>query len=236
MTLMNGKNIRELEGVDIALSKMPLSYALSHKDKIDANWCEEIQQNPMLFNGPFYFASKVFIEQNCLKGLFHRTEYKTLLYWRKDKRQNKPWHIFSSAVIVSADNGFVVGEMAAHTANAGAIYFPAGSIDDDDIINGKVDFIGNMRREVREETGLDLDCFKEDNRFYMTSYNRTISLFRLYRSSLQGKDIQQQIQAVLATQEKRELQDVSLIYNADDLSRSSRYIQDFVTWYQQANA
>ena len=36
---------------------------------------------------------------------------------------------FSMAALLSADGAFDLGEMAPHTANAGAIYFPSGTPD-----------------------------------------------------------------------------------------------------------
>ena len=46
--------------------------------------------------------------------------------------------------------------MAAHTVNAGRVYFAAGSFEPSDFRDGLVDADGNMVREVREETGLDI--------------------------------------------------------------------------------
>jgi len=61
---------------------------------------------------------------------------------------------FGMGALRCADGAFVMGEMAGHTANAGRVYFPAGTPDLDDIDGGMVDIVGSVTREVEEETGL----------------------------------------------------------------------------------
>ena len=82
--------------------------------------------------------------------------YSTFLYWRSDRRSNGAGTPSPMPMLVAADNALVAIRMAAHTVNAGRVYFAAGSFEPEDFPGGRVDLHRNMVREVLEETGLDI--------------------------------------------------------------------------------
>ena len=61
---------------------------------------------------------------------------------------------FAAGAIRASDGAFVLGVMGPQTANAGKIYFPAGTPDPGDVVGQEVDLAGSVRREIAEETGL----------------------------------------------------------------------------------
>ena len=98
-----------------------------------------------------------------LKGEYFETDFAAFLAWRDFGFPDRTVaNAFSMAALVAADGAFLLGEMAAHTANAGAIYFPAGTPDPNDVFDGKVDLAASAMRELEEETGIAADAVVYD--------------------------------------------------------------------------
>ena len=64
---------------------------------------------------------------------------------------------FAAPVLRSADGAYLLGVMGAHTANAGQIYFPCGTPEPGDVVDGRVDLEHSARHELKDETGLDFE-------------------------------------------------------------------------------
>lgn len=75
------------------------------------------------------------------------------MHWRHDVSQERPY-IFGVGVVMSraVKRHLIAGRMATK-CRAGRVYFPAGSVDDNDIVDGAVDYDANRQREAMK-TGL----------------------------------------------------------------------------------
>jgi 8-oxo-dGTP pyrophosphatase MutT (NUDIX family) len=90
-----------------------------------------------------------------LTGSCFEVEYKAFLAQRDFGYPDKTaFNCFAQGALRAPDGAFLLGEMAADTANAGRIYFPAGTPDPSDVCNGRVDLDQSVMRELTEETGL----------------------------------------------------------------------------------
>lgn len=209
-----------------------LHYAIANKVAIARNWQSALAANPSLFNGELYLAPQARIEAGVLRADFIRSRYETLLHWRHDSQKTRPWHIFSVGVVVSADNRLIAARMAAKTAVGGRIYFPAGSIDDNDIADGLVDYDGNSRREVREETGLDLVVAQREDKIHLVTANRSIALFRRYRFEDNAVTLVERIREHLSAQAEPELDEIIEVSGPGQMGEATpSYVRAFADWH-----
>ncbi|MDZ7823167.1 MAG: hypothetical protein U5K75_03400 [Ahrensia sp.] len=149
--------IHDLTHTTLKLVDAPLPFEAAHKAHIDVFWNQAFEANPRLWNGVFYMFSDVKIEDGVLRGNGHKTDFATFLYWRDHVRCASVTHITGTSFPILADGSLLAIEMAAHTANAGRVYFPAGSFDRADIIDGHFDVVTNFSRELEEEIGITLE-------------------------------------------------------------------------------
>ena len=69
---------------------------------------------------------------------YFEADFASFLAWRDwGFPDGSVFNGFGMGALRCSDGAFVLGEMAAHTANAGRIYFPSGTPDLDDIKGGR---------------------------------------------------------------------------------------------------
>ena len=167
-------------------------------------------------------AERAGVTGQVFEARYHRTRFATMLHWKANASQAKPWHIFGVGVIVSGDNKLIAGRMGPSTSAAGRIYFPAGSFDEDDVSGDHIDVEGNMLREVEEETGLSLAHAEDrDDGFYLVSINRSIALFRRYYFTAGAAELLDRIHAHIASEDDPELDDVTAIAAAAEMGEAT---------------
>lgn len=209
-----------------------LAYAESNRVAIKENWRKQVAAKPALFDGEIFLAPRAIIENGIFSAGFQRSSFATLMFWRADQSTDRPWHIFGSGVMVSAEGHLIAARQANHGALGGKVYFPAGTIDDTDIFDGQLNYEMNMRREVLEETGIDLIGARPDASTYLVTANRSIALFRRYHFDIPTAELVGRIQKYLAQQEQSELSEIVPFTAPNDLDESSpSYIDAFAKWH-----
>jgi 8-oxo-dGTP pyrophosphatase MutT (NUDIX family) len=106
---------------------------------------------------------------------------------------------------MSADGAFLLGVMSSHTFNGGRIYFPCGTPDPGIIVDGKVDLGLSLRRELKEETGLDMTAFDVEPGWIMSVDGALIAQIKLLRSNESANALRERILAYLASEKRPEL-------------------------------
>lgn len=221
-----------IEHVDVRLDPSPHPFEIAHADAIEENWQAEIAAQPAYFDGRIVLLSRLVYRDGRLEGLCHPVRFATLMYWRRDRTEKIVEHSFAYAALVSSDNALVAIRMAAHTANPGQVYFAAGSFEPADFPRGQVDLDFNMRREVGEETGLDLGEAEREAACYLYSVDNATVIFRRYRMDATADEIAARISAFVATEAEPEIDGPVILRGIDDISASMRpHMAAIVRWH-----
>ncbi len=135
-------------------------------------------EQPSLFNGRVLMLRRYAVEGRTLRGEYIETDFADFLAWREfGFPASNACNGFSMAALRGADGGFLLGEMSPHTASAGAIYFPAGTPDPQDVFDGDrrsrsqraartVRGDGDRRRGGRDRAGLGGRAFARPRRLH----------------------------------------------------------------------
>jgi 8-oxo-dGTP pyrophosphatase MutT (NUDIX family) len=206
-----------VERLDLAFAPRPWPFAEERRAEIDAFFAELQRQNPALWNGRVLLLYRQRVSGGVFEGDYLETDYASFLAWR---RWGSPpagvRDCFSAAAIVSSDGAVLLGEMGPHTANAGKIYFPCGTPDPSDIVDGKVDLAWSVERELKEETGLDIAAFAAEPGWTTVVDGPLIVQVRTLRSAQPADELRARMLAHLASEAQPELSDIRIVRGPAD--------------------
>jgi 8-oxo-dGTP pyrophosphatase MutT (NUDIX family) len=141
--------------IEIRVECYDWPFARERAEDIDAHWRQVCASHPRLFNGRVFLCRNIGIESGLLQGAAFDVGFKAFLAWRDfGFPDTDVYNCFAQGGLRAPDGAFILGEMAAGTSNAGRIYFPAGTPDPSDALDGRLDLDGSIMRELAEETGL----------------------------------------------------------------------------------
>ena len=218
--------------VDIAVADGEHAFAAREEAHIAPYWQREVARNPALYNGRMLLHDHLSLVDGHLAATAYDTSFATFLYWRSLAPRVTGFHLFGMPVMVSADGAIIAVRMAAHTANAGKVYCPAGGIDRNDIHDGKVDIDGNMAREVAEETGIDLGEAVAEDAYWGIHVNRAVGVCRLFRFPDDAETLMRRIRAHMAVDEEKEIAGVLALTDARaDAHPYSVFMPPLLDWF-----
>lgn len=175
-----------LSRIDIVVADEPLRLAADERRAVEAHWARAKADNPALWNGAAFLFETIALRDGAFSAVARPTDYATLLLrLRVGLPGRATAHVFPVPAVTSRDGRLLVGRQSSSTANAGLRYPPSGSFDADDVVDGRLDPIANMRRELAEEAGLDLAALTPDPSWWaLPSGEGRIALTRRFRSPL----------------------------------------------------
>jgi 8-oxo-dGTP pyrophosphatase MutT (NUDIX family) len=204
--------------LELALEPRPWPFAEERRPEIDAHFAELKRENPTYWNGRVLMLHSHMLEGDVFRGAYLETDFASHIAWRdwgypdRQMRNN-----FSLAALRSADGAFLVGVMSAHTANAGRVYFPCGTPDPHDVTGTTVDLGASLRRELKEETGLDAGEFEPQPGWYTVFDGPRIAQIKVLQARARAAELRDRAVAFLEQQPAPELAAIRMVRGPDDL-------------------
>ena len=216
-----------VERLDLTFAPKPWAYADAQRAEIDAYFAELQRERPAIWNGRVLLLHHQVVSGGVFRGQYLETDYASFIAWRHWGSPPAGVHdCFGAAAVVAADGGVLLGVMGAHTANAGAVYFPAGTPDPSDVVDGKVDLAASVARELTEETGCGIGEFAAEPGWTTVVEGGLIVQVKVLRSTESAEALRARMLAHLAKDKEPELADIRIVRAPRDFTAA---MPDFVT-------
>ncbi len=221
---MSECTIQRVAAIDYRLGVYDWVFARDEAGRIDAHWDAVRREKPGLFDGRVLIANAFAIDPSAgglLRATGFETNYKPFLGWRDFGFPGPPvYNLFAMGALRAADGAFMLGRMAANTASAGRLYFPAGTPEPSDARDGIVDLDGNMLRELAEETGLVASDVAPDEGWTLVLDGPRLACMRGLRSTLTANEMIARFETFRATESDPELDALVAVRSPRDFDES----------------
>jgi 8-oxo-dGTP pyrophosphatase MutT (NUDIX family) len=201
----------------IAFEPQRWAFAEARRAEIDAHFAARRAQRPQMWNGRVLLTSRYRIAGQHLTGTCFETDFASFLAWRDwDFPDAGATNCFAMGALRGSDGAFLLGVMGAHTANAGRIYFPAGTPEPEDLADGALDLAGNVAREVAEETGLTAADYVAAPGWHAIPVRGRLALIKELAADAPAVDLQRRMRDHIARDAHPELADIRIVRGPGD--------------------
>jgi 8-oxo-dGTP pyrophosphatase MutT (NUDIX family) len=220
-----------VERLDLSFSPKPWDFANERRAEIDAYFAALQREKPKIWNGRVLLLHHQLVSDGVFKGDYLETDYASFAAWAAWGRPHAGVRdCFGAAAVVASDGAVLLGVMGAHTYNAGWIYFPCGTPDPDDIADGKVDLDHSLRRELKEETGLDASELAADAGWTTVVDGAVIVQIKRMRAAERAEALRERIHAHLAREAQPELAGIRIVRGPADFDKAMpRFVTTYLT-------
>jgi 8-oxo-dGTP pyrophosphatase MutT (NUDIX family) len=230
--LISALRFETVEAIDIRVESYDWPFAWERAGDIDAHWQKLCAARPHLFNGRVFLFRKMEIADARLTGVCFEVDYKAFLAQRDfGYPDRQAFNCFAQGALRAPDGAFLLGEMAAHTANGGRIYFPAGTPDPSDLREGRVDLDRSVLRELTEETGLAAEDISPEPGWTVIYERQMIACLKPMRLKLDRDTAFKRIAAHIASEQQPELARIHVAASRADIvaERMPLFIQAYLS-------
>lgn len=209
-------------------------WAEENAARIAAHWDERRSRSPALFDGRVLMVAATRAEAGTLSADFFETAYSNLLaHADLGFPDSEIRNGFAMGALQGSDGGFLLGEMAGHTANAGRLYFPAGTPDLSDVRpDGTVDLAASILREIREETGLAPGADALSPNWTIVRHEGRIAFMRDVLLPIPAETARERIRVHLAADPEPELSGIHVVRSVADIDRARMpgFLPAYLEW------
>lgn len=208
-----------LDRADIAYAPWSWPFAASRRADIETYFADLCRRRSGIWNGRVLLLNGCTIEGRALHGDCFETDYASFCSWRDwGFPDTSVYNVFAASALRSADGAFLVGEMAASTANAGLVTFPCGTPEPADLdAAGCLDLAANLGRELLEETGIGMDEVRAEPGWTMVRDRRFLALVKVIAAPENAEVLRARVMRHLAAEQRPEFVDVRLVRSPADL-------------------
>jgi hypothetical protein len=216
----NGTIIR-LSRVDARVESYDWAFARENAALIAAHWAEISADMPAMFNGRIMLQHHVAIRDGVFEAGYFETDYAAFMTWRDI---GHPGPIirngFAMAALRANDGAFLCGKMGEHTANAGKVYFAAGTPEREDARPaGTHDLAGSVTRELGEETGLRVEELQVGEGWTALVEQGRIAFMREVGIDLPAEEARALMLERMRNLEEEELSDIVIVRDLTDTEK-----------------
>jgi 8-oxo-dGTP pyrophosphatase MutT (NUDIX family) len=228
---MPAPRIVPIDRLDIAVAPFRWPFAENRRDDIAAHFEVRRRTTPQLWNGRVLLMRDFVIAGSALRGRYFETGFADFLAWR-DWGFPDPVVVncFPMGALRASDGAWLMGVMSDRTANPGRIYFAAGTPDRDDLRGGTVDLLGNVLREIGEETGLTAADLTISPGWHAVVDGPRVAMMKPVAVRLPAAEARARILRHLADEKEPELSDIRIVRSLADLDLAMpRFITAYLT-------
>lgn len=215
---MNTGPAVSITSLDLRLENSPWRFEQERAAEIDAHFSKVQAQKPDVWNGRILLMHRWAVSGDTFSGAYREVNFASLLAWRDfGFPDTTTFNCFGMAALRSADGAFLLGEMASTTANAGRIYFPAGTPERADVTDGKLDLMANVLRELAEETGVVATEIEVADHWTFIPSGQRLALMLKLQAREDAKTLRERIIAHFPNDPHRELSDIHIVRSLADV-------------------
>ncbi|MEJ0077721.1 MAG: NUDIX hydrolase [Alphaproteobacteria bacterium] len=207
-----------LSRLDLRFEPAPWPFADERRTEINAHFAKLRAAKPEMWNGRVLLLRRGEIADDVLSGAYSEVDFASFIAWRDwGFPDTSARNCFAMAALRSSDGAFLLGEMGAHTATAGQIYFAAGTPDRQDLVGDTVDLERGVMRELAEETGLVPPEVSPQAGWTAVLHGQRIALMKIVDAPASADELAKRTRAFLASQQQPELADIHIVRSVSDL-------------------